>query len=367
MTPIIVVRSGWRALAIAAAAPLAGLPVAALAQGGAQQQESAGQSQDTQVPQPVLAPADVVPPASAHTPPSPPPAPAPKATGLRPPDARDEPYKSLVRRLDALENIPSNSCVTPEEQRELDAIKAEVEAMDDALRAAQATGAADKRALIESAALHDHIRDVERHMAAQATFCPAPTPRSDTHVPQPSLPPAEVIPPRDAPPSRARLDVAGFYGGLGADYFKENGVDIGLVHAIAGYRFGRFLGAEVEFGGGVIDEEDSSGSFHDSIGITYTVIPAVVGHLPVAPGVEVFARGGYGVTRFKSSFSSTSGGSTSGGSASSSEGTAAIGGGAEFRVGDRGSVRFEYTRLEFDNGTGADRVGATYIFRFGRR
>lgn len=338
----------------------------------------------TTVEQPTLPPSEVLTPSSSAPPAkTAPPPPASKQGSTRPADAPNAPYEALQRRLDALEATPSDSCVTPEERQELDAIKREVQQLDDNIRAAQATGVADRRAALQAAVLHDHIRDVEKHMQSQALFCPAPQtpppPPPETQVPPPDLPPSEVIPSNGAPPPSG-LEQAGvvphggFYAGLGGSFFQENDVDIGLVQGVAGYRFlnysGFILAIEAEVGVGVIDEEDRSGSFRDSVGISYSTIPFIVGSVRVAPGVELFARAGYGVTRFNSSFSSSSS-SPGGGSSSSSssdarsEGTAAFGGGAQFRLGGRSSIRVDYTRDEFDNGTGADRLGVTFLYNFG--
>jgi outer membrane immunogenic protein len=164
------------------------------------------------------------------------------------------------------------------------------------------------------------------------------------------------------PSVRARSDSnSGPYIGLGGRYFFEPGTQIGLIEGIGGYRLGAHFAVEVEVGIGVTKQNDDIGAFHSSTGISWTAIPYVVGIVPVASGVELFARAGYGAWRFNSSFGSGMTAVDSG----NTVGVAAFGGGAQIAIGDRDRLRAGYTRLQFDNGSGANAVALTYVHAFG--
>jgi hypothetical protein len=198
------------------------------------------------------------------------------------------------------------------------------------------------------------------------TYVRVPCPPPDATAAQ--TPPVGSGTPTPPPPERTATysglhhnSEVGWYGGVGGQYYTEPGTKVGLINIDAGFRFLPWLGLEGELGIGVAsNHSDYGASYSSSTGISWSAMPFVVASLPVAPNVELFGRAGYGIYHFHSTTTVSGTDYTS----SSTVGTAAFGGGAQFHIGP-GAVRASYTRLQFDNGSGANQFGLGYVVRFG--
>jgi hypothetical protein len=194
------------------------------------------------------------------------------------------------------------------------------------------------------------------------TPCAKPKPAQSAPPPPPPPPPPErgsAIPPPTRP-------LGGPYVGLGGSYFFEPDTQIGLASALVGYRLTPNIGVEVQGAIGVTKEKFDNGStFKSSTGIDWSLYPTVAGYLPVGGGSDLFLHGGYGLTRFGSKATSFSGSSSTSFEDHDSVGTAILGGGADIGLGGNASLRLQYDRLFFDNGSEGNRAGISLVYHFG--
>jgi hypothetical protein len=180
-------------------------------------------------------------------------------------------------------------------------------------------------------------------------------------------------PPAPPPPptptfSGLHSGATGPYVGIGGSYFFEPGTQIALAGGLAGYRLTPHVGVELQVDLGVTRERFDNGStFRSSTGISWSAMPYVVGYLPVGPGAELFARGGYGAYRFHQTSTFFSGPTRTDFSSSSTVGAGALGGGVQIGLGGSGAIRADYQHLFFHNGSHADEVGITFVLSLGRR
>ena len=179
-------------------------------------------------------------------------------------------------------------------------------------------------------------------------------------TPPPPPPPVRTDGSTGALPREPRTD--GLYAGLGATWFNENSIDIGLATGTVGYAFTPNIAVEGELSVGVIDETNDNGTFRDSTGIAWSAIPFAVGRLPLSDDVALFGRAGYGWRRFDFSLQGPGVNVDSAGT----EGLLAFGGGIEVGVTDDVSARLSYTREEYDNGSEANAFGLALTTRLGR-
>jgi hypothetical protein len=90
------------------------------------------------------------------------------------------------------------------------------------------------------------------------------------------------------------------YGTLGYSNLDGNGVDLSAVQGRLGARFGRYLGIEAELSGGVNYDKTADGLGGPlKVGLRNQEAIYGVGFLPVTPGLDLFARGGFGGTDAK--------------------------------------------------------------------
>jgi hypothetical protein len=191
------------------------------------------------------------------------------------------------------------------------------------------------------------------------------TGRNFVRTPCPKPKPAQAAPPPEPPPPPP---TGKFYVGVGGSYFFEPDTKIGLVTATLGYRLIPHVGVEVQGDVGVTKEKFDNGStFKSSTGIDWSLYPMVAGYLPVADTTDLILHFGYGVTRFGSKATSFSGSSSTSFEDHNTVGTAIVGGGAEIGIGGGSSLRAEYDRLFFDNGSEGNRIGLSFVHSFGLR
>lgn len=182
------------------------------------------------------------------------------------------------------------------------------------------------------------------------TPCSKPKPAQSTPPPEPPSPPP----------------AGKFYVGVGGSYFFEPDTKIGLVTGTLGYRILPNIGIEVQGDVGVTKEKFDNGStFKSSTGIDWSLYPTVAGYLPVSDTTDLILHFGYGVTRFGSKATSFSGSSSSSFEDHETVGTAILGGGADIGINGDSSLRVEYDRLFFDNGTEGNRLSLSFVHTFG--
>ena len=143
------------------------------------------------------------------------------------------------------------------------------------------------------------------------------------------------------------------YANLGYSLIDED-VTLHAIHARLGGR-GRFVGVEAEGAFGV-GGDDIGGV---DVNLNHEFAAYLVGFVPLAAdNADIFARVGYGTSEIE--------GRLGGISASASDESWNFGGGGQyfFNGGNHG-VRAEYTRMEFDDGGGANVWSIGYVLRFG--
>ncbi|RKR03796.1 outer membrane beta-barrel protein [Maricaulis maris] len=93
-----------------------------------------------------------------------------------------------------------------------------------------------------------------------------------------------------------------------------------------------------------------------SVGLDYGVGLFAIGRLPVGERFSLFARGGYVHNEFSTNFSYTGGMDAN---------SFAWGAGAELALTQAGSLRFDYTRTDYDGFGNGDAYSLAYVHRFG--
>jgi hypothetical protein len=191
---------------------------------------------------------------------------------------------------------------------------------------------------------------------------PCPSQRTTTTTPPPSE--QGTVVPRTGPTQ----PLGGFYVGGGGSYFFEPGTQIGLASALVGYRLTPHIGIEVQGDVGVTkDKFDNGSTFKSSTGIDWSLYPMVSGYLPVSDTTDLILHFGYGLTRFGNKATSFSGSSSTSFENHNTVGTGIVGGGADIGIGGDSSLRVEYDRLFFDNGSEGNRVSLSFVHTFGLR
>jgi outer membrane immunogenic protein len=154
------------------------------------------------------------------------------------------------------------------------------------------------------------------------------------------------------------LQPVGYYGSIEYAGTHVEGADLGAVQGRLGARFGRFLGAEGEFGMGVKgDTVDVLGTNVD-FRLNHQEAGYLVGFIPVSPNLDLFARGGYGHTRVRET--------ALGVVDHFSENSWNYGAGAQYFLNGRDGIRADWTRHDFTGGSGvnADVWSVGYTRRF---
>jgi len=140
-----------------------------------------------------------------------------------------------------------------------------------------------------------------------------------------------------------------FYGDLGYLHLDGRGTDNGAVTGRLGAQFGPFLGVEGELTGGV--DSDHGRRIADQYA------GYAVGHLPVAPRLELLARIGYGATDFKAPIGS--------GLDRGTVDSVNYGVGGQYMLDPRNGLRIDYTRHDYqEHGGDADTWSLAYVRKF---
>jgi outer membrane immunogenic protein len=148
-----------------------------------------------------------------------------------------------------------------------------------------------------------------------------------------------------------------YYGTLGYTDLDGRDANLGAITGRVGARFGRFFGVEGELSGGVTkDHVDVAGT---SVGarIEDQYAGYAVGYLPITPRADLFARIGYGDTRFKAS--------APGISANGAVDSVNYGVGGQYMLDSHNGLRADYTRYDYQRSGGdADVWSVAYVRKF---
>ena len=147
------------------------------------------------------------------------------------------------------------------------------------------------------------------------------------------------------------------YGNLGAAHISAQGNDYTTLGGRLGARFGSYLGLEGEAAFGVDGDKGTLAGAPYSSKLKSAFAGYAVGYYPVTPKFDLFARVGYGTTKFNLK--------TPGLSVSDSNDSWNYGGGGQYFFTARDGVRADFTRESFTNGPGHANVwAASYVRKF---
>lgn len=147
------------------------------------------------------------------------------------------------------------------------------------------------------------------------------------------------------------------YGTLGYSQLDGADGDLGAITGRIGTRFTPYLGVEGEASIGVRDDDISFGGVTGSLEHEYDAAAYLVAAAPVSENLELFARGGYGVTEVEAElagFEETASGNSWN-----------YGVGANWYFDGTNGLRADWTRRDFeDDGGEADVYSLNYVRRF---
>jgi outer membrane immunogenic protein len=146
---------------------------------------------------------------------------------------------------------------------------------------------------------------------------------------------------------------------LGAGYERASvgDIDFDTVVFRAGYDFNQYFGVEGQANFGVGDQSVTALGVTADVSLDYSV--GLFGVLRVVSNEHGSIYGRVGYTN------SQIGASVSGFTVSADDNAWAYGVGGEYRFDAQNGVRFDYTKLEFDEGDSSDVYGVSYVRRFG--
>ncbi|WP_288758013.1 porin family protein [uncultured Brevundimonas sp.] len=148
-----------------------------------------------------------------------------------------------------------------------------------------------------------------------------------------------------------------YYGTLGYSQLDHSDGNLGAVTGRLGAKFNPYLGVEGEASIGVKDDDFTFAGVDGKIEHDYDAAAYVVGTLPVTPNFELFARGGYGMTKIKTELAGFDG-EVDGESWN-------YGAGANYYLDGQNGLRADWTRRDFRDDAGeADVYSLSYVRRF---
>jgi hypothetical protein len=173
---------------------------------------------------------------------------------------------------------------------------------------------------------------------------------------------AAVAAPAFAQTVPSYLAPVSYNASLGYTGVTWGGNNLGAVTLRAGADFGKYLGVEGEGNFGVADATVSLDGATAKTHLNNAYAGYVVGHYPIMPNGNLFARVGFGHIDAQASAS------YGGASASLREGADSLnyGAGGEYFFDGKNGLRIEYTRydLRTDNAKDADTWSLSYIRKF---
>ena len=159
------------------------------------------------------------------------------------------------------------------------------------------------------------------------------------------------------PAAAQSLSAPNFYGTLGYTYVDANDVNLGAVTGRLGARLHRNFGVEGEAAIGVDSDRDTLAGVTYRTKLKHSFAGYGVAYLPLSPQVELFARGGYGTTRFRLSTNTVK--------VSDSDGSWNYGAGGQYLFDANNGLRAEYTRYDFGDFLGhANTWSLSYVRKF---
>lgn len=175
------------------------------------------------------------------------------------------------------------------------------------------------------------------------------------------------------PAAAQEADKSGPYANLGYTHSSNGDGDTGSIAAKGGYRFNRYLGAEIEGGVGVSGDD---GTFVPNGGTTslafdtkqdYSIAGYGVGFLPLGEKFDLFARVGYGTARYNVGVQGQP-------DVGFNQESWNFGGGGQYSFDGRNGVRAEYTRSSIQSngappntpwaGADQDNWSVSYVHQF---
>jgi len=148
-----------------------------------------------------------------------------------------------------------------------------------------------------------------------------------------------------------------FYGNLGYTFVDASDVNLGAVTGRLGARLHPNFGVEGEAAIGVDGDRQTIGGVNYRTKLKHSFAGYGVAYLPLTPQFELFARGGYGTTRFRVSTGALK--------VSDSEGSWNYGAGGQYSFDANNGVRAEYTRHDFGGLVGdANAWSLSYVRKF---
>lgn len=147
------------------------------------------------------------------------------------------------------------------------------------------------------------------------------------------------------------------YATAGYNHLDAGDASLGEVQARLGLRFGRHLGVEGELAQGVKSDDLTVGGVSTDVKARPSAAAYGVAYLPVGEKADVFARVGYGTSRFRTERAGI--GSTD------TDPNVNYGVGAQYFVTGNDGVRVDYTRKSFASSReDIDSYGVSYVRRF---
>ncbi len=147
------------------------------------------------------------------------------------------------------------------------------------------------------------------------------------------------------------------YATAGYNHLDAGAASLGEVQGRMGLRFGRHIGVEGELAQGVKGDEMTVGGVRTDIKAQPSAAAYGVAYLPVGERADVFARVGYGTSRFRTTAGPVSNSDT--------DPNVNYGVGAQYFVTDKDGVRVDYTRKTFSSSReDIDSYGVSYVRRF---
>ena len=151
----------------------------------------------------------------------------------------------------------------------------------------------------------------------------------------------------------------GAYGTLGFGHVDGPGVGLGTAQGRLGYKFTPNLGLEAEGALGVDSDSTTIGGVTVDTKVKRSVAAYGVGTVPLTDKFELFARVGYGNTKFKGTLPGT------GIAASDDVNSWNYGAGGQYFFDGKHGIRADWTRHDFRHDQGhADVYGVSYVRRF---
>ena len=157
----------------------------------------------------------------------------------------------------------------------------------------------------------------------------------------------------------AAADAGEYNASVGVNFIDMEGFTFYAASFRGGYEFTDYLGLEGQLDIGLGDNSVLVGATSVDVELDYALSAFAIARAPVAENVNLFGRIGYTTAEASASAAGT-------GFSDDDDGFA-FGVGGEIFLDGRNGFRFDYTRIDFDQGGEADTFGLTFTHVFGAR